>query len=82
MPKLSESWSELKAFDSVPPGELAFRAIVALLETWQGNDQAKAIARDTNTVTEAIAIEVCGSASSTSRNALSSGLSRSMQSLI
>jgi hypothetical protein len=39
----NEQWTELTEFDRCAPGSLAFRALVALLDTWSGDDQAAAI---------------------------------------
>ena len=44
MSEETESWCELRRFERGQPGALAFRAIVALLETWPTADQAAAIA--------------------------------------
>ena len=43
MPVDNEQWTELTEFDHCSPSPLAFRAIVALLDTWAGDDQAAAI---------------------------------------
>lgn len=45
MPADVASWAELKEFEACEPSPLAFRALVALLDTWTGNDQATAIDR-------------------------------------
>lgn len=39
-----DAWQELTEFNSCEPSELAFRALVALLDTWPDSDQAEAIA--------------------------------------
>lgn len=39
----AESWVELREFEACEPSPLAFRALVALLDTWTGDDQAAAI---------------------------------------
>jgi Ran GTPase-activating protein (RanGAP) involved in mRNA processing and transport len=39
----ADLWNELKEFNNDEPSELAFRALVALLDTWPTDDQAKAI---------------------------------------
>lgn len=44
MPTNTESWAELAEFRDVEPSALAFRALIALLDTWPGDDQANAIA--------------------------------------
>lgn len=44
MPKVTESWVELKEFEHCQSSPLAFRAIAALLDSWPDNDRAKAIA--------------------------------------
>src|SRR5689334_4755250 len=44
MPAKSKHWTELKEFEGCEPSALAFRAMVALLDTWAGKDQAAAIA--------------------------------------
>jgi hypothetical protein len=44
MPPDTASWRELKEFAQCEPSALAFRALVALLDTWPGDDQAAAIA--------------------------------------
>ena len=43
--KNTEYWNELKEFECCKRSELAFRALVALLDTWPAGDQAEAIAR-------------------------------------
>ncbi|QEH34449.1 Leucine Rich repeats (2 copies) [Aquisphaera giovannonii] len=43
MPAEADPWSELREFDLCEPSPLAFRAIVALLDTWTGGDRAGAI---------------------------------------
>jgi hypothetical protein len=43
MPVDNEQWTELTEFDHCAPSPLAFRAMVALLDTWAGDDQAAAI---------------------------------------
>jgi hypothetical protein len=43
MPAPAEHWNELAKFETSEPGPLAFRALVALLDTWPGDDQAAAI---------------------------------------
>jgi hypothetical protein len=43
MPVDNEQWTELTGFDRCAPSPLAFRALVALLDTWSGDDQAAAI---------------------------------------
>jgi Ran GTPase-activating protein (RanGAP) involved in mRNA processing and transport len=43
MPADTEYWIELTEFDHCEPSALAFRAIVALLDTWPADDQAAAI---------------------------------------
>jgi hypothetical protein len=37
-------WTELRAFESCEPSVIAFRAMVALLDTWPNDDQEEAIA--------------------------------------
>lgn len=43
MPADTQAWAELKEFEQCDPSALAFRAMVALLDTWPGDDQAAAI---------------------------------------
>jgi hypothetical protein len=43
MPVDREQWTELTEFEHCAPGLLAFRALVALLDTWAGDDRAAAI---------------------------------------
>jgi len=43
MPAETAHWSELREFAECEPSALAFRALVALLDTWPGDDQAAAI---------------------------------------
>jgi Ran GTPase-activating protein (RanGAP) involved in mRNA processing and transport len=43
MPADTAHWLELKEFDQCEPSALAFRALVALLDTWSAEDQAAAI---------------------------------------
>ena len=44
MPADAQHWNELAEFEQCEPSPLAFRAMVALLDTWAGDDQAAAIA--------------------------------------
>jgi Ran GTPase-activating protein (RanGAP) involved in mRNA processing and transport len=39
----SAHWNELTEFEHCEPSEVAFRALIALLDTWPGDDQAFAI---------------------------------------
>src|SRR5262249_35613374 len=43
MPADAEPWIELREFDHCETSPLAFRAMVALLDTWTGDDQTEAI---------------------------------------
>ena len=43
MPADNQHWTELTEFDRCKPSALAFRAVVALLDTWPADDQAAAI---------------------------------------
>src|SRR5688500_17667902 len=43
MPATEQHWIELREFEQCEPSALAFRALVALLDTWPGEDQAAAI---------------------------------------
>ena len=43
MPTHTEYWQELAEFDRCEPGALAFRALVALLDTWPTEDQEGAL---------------------------------------
>jgi Leucine-rich repeat (LRR) protein len=43
MPADTEHWIELTEFDHCEPSALAFRALVALLDTWQADNQAAGI---------------------------------------
>jgi hypothetical protein len=43
MPAETAHWSELREFAECEPSALTFRALVALLDTWPGDDQAAAI---------------------------------------
>jgi hypothetical protein len=42
MPPDTAPWRELKEFARCEPSALAFRALVALLDTWPADDQAAA----------------------------------------
>ena len=42
VPTDTEHWHELAEFDRCEPGALAFRALLALLDTWPTEDQEKA----------------------------------------
>ena len=43
MPAHTDHWLELTEFVHCEPSALAFRALVALLDTWPADDQAAAI---------------------------------------